>query len=85
VLVTHVYRHLAGLREPIVVVLLLIALFTSISGKPPDGVLMLVAGVSLAWDAARRSRRGGPADFGPAERGPADLTRRPLKMPPKAP
>jgi hypothetical protein len=47
----------AGVREPIVVVLLLIAFFTSISGKPLDGLLMLVAGVSLAWDTARRSRR----------------------------
>jgi hypothetical protein len=43
----------AGVREPIVVVLLLIAFFTSISGKPLDGLLMLVAGVSLAWDTAR--------------------------------
>jgi hypothetical protein len=58
---------LAGLREPIVVVLLLIAFFTSISGKPLDGLLMLVAGVSLAWDAGRRSRRGGPLEADRAE------------------
>ena len=57
---------LAGLREPIVVILLLIAFFTSISGKPLDGLLMLVAGVSLAWDAGRRSRRGGPLGAGRA-------------------
>ncbi len=53
---------LAGLREPIVVILLLIAFFSSISGKPLDGLLILVAGVSLAWDAGRRSRRGSPAE-----------------------
>jgi hypothetical protein len=49
---------LAGLREPIVVVLLLIAFFTWISGKPLDGLLMLVVGVSLAWDTGRRARQG---------------------------
>ena len=50
---------LAGVREPIVVVLLLIAFFTWISGKPLDGLLMLAAGVSLAWDTARRARARG--------------------------
>jgi len=60
----HVVTVLAGLREPIVVILLLIALFTSISGKPLDGLLMLVAGASLAWDAGRRSRRGGTLNVG---------------------
>ncbi|HEY3033162.1 MAG TPA: hypothetical protein VGJ54_00685 [Streptosporangiaceae bacterium] len=74
----------AGVREPIVVVLLLIAFFTSISGKPLDGLLMLVAGVSLAWDTARRSRRAGPTASSPhgdgqpdrsqAESRPADLS-----------
>jgi hypothetical protein len=71
-------------REPIVVILLLIAFFTSISGKPLDGLLMLVAGVSLAWDTARRSRRASPTAGGPngdgqpdrsqTESGPADLS-----------
>jgi hypothetical protein len=74
----------AGVREPIVVVLLLIAFFTSISGKPLDGLLMLVAGVSLAWDTARRSRRASPTARGlhgdgqpgrsEAESRPADLS-----------
>jgi hypothetical protein len=74
----------AGVREPIVVVLLLIAFFTSISGKPLDGLLMLVAGVSLAWDTVRRSRRANPTAGGPhgdrqpdrsqAESRPADLS-----------
>jgi hypothetical protein len=58
----HTATALAGLREPIVVILLLIAFFSSISGKPLDGLLILVAGVSLAWDAGRRARRGGPAE-----------------------
>ncbi len=74
----------AGVREPIVVVLLLIAFFTSISGKPLDGLLMLVAGVSLAWDTARRTRRASLTASGPhgdgqpgrsqAESRPADLS-----------
>src|SRR5215469_18212044 len=55
----HVVTVLAGLREPIVVILLLIAFFTWISGKPLDGLLMLVVGVSLAWDTGRRRRQGG--------------------------
>ncbi len=45
-----------GLREPIVAILLAIAFFTTISGKPVDGILMLIAAVSLAWDAGRRPR-----------------------------
>jgi hypothetical protein len=53
---------LAGLREPIVVVLLLIAFFTWISGKPLDGLLMLVVGLSLAWDTGRRARQGHPPE-----------------------
>lgn len=57
---------LAGVREPIVLVLLLIAFFTWISGKPLDGLLMLVVAVSLAWDTARRARRGGTAESSPS-------------------
>jgi len=57
-----VVTALTGLREPIVVILLLIAFFTWISGKPLDGLLMLVVGVSLAWDTGRRARRGGPPE-----------------------
>jgi hypothetical protein len=47
---------LAGLREPIIVVLFLIAFFTAISGKPLDGVLLLLVATGLAWDAAVRCR-----------------------------
>jgi hypothetical protein len=48
---------LAGFRAPVVWVLLAIAFFTSISGKPVDGVLMLIVAVGLAWDAGRRALR----------------------------
>jgi hypothetical protein len=48
---------LAGLRAPVVWVLLAIAFFTGISGKPVDGVLMLIVAVGLAWDAGRRALR----------------------------
>jgi hypothetical protein len=41
------------LRQPIVAILLLIALFTTVSGKPLDGFLMLTVSVLLVWDAAR--------------------------------
>ena len=47
---------LAGFRAPVVWILLAIAFFTSISGKPVDGVLMLIVAVGLAWDAGRRAR-----------------------------
>ncbi len=53
-----------GFRQPLVAVLLLIALSTAISGKPLDGVLMLTVATLVAWDAAR-SRLRAPA--GPAE------------------
>jgi len=46
---------LAGFREPVVWILLAIAFFTSISGKPVDGVLMLIVAVGLIWDAGRRA------------------------------
>lgn len=48
---------LAGLRAPVVWVLLAIAYFTAISGKPVDGVLMLIVAAGLAWDAGRRALR----------------------------
>jgi hypothetical protein len=41
-----------GLRRPIVLILLLIILFTTISGKPLDGFLMLAVAALLVWDAA---------------------------------
>lgn len=53
----HVVALLAGLRMPVVVILLLIAFFTAASGKPLDGLLMMIAAVCLAWDAGHRARQ----------------------------
>jgi len=53
----RVLAALAGFREPVVWILLAIAFFTAISGKPVDGVLMLLVAVGLAWDAGRRALR----------------------------
>src|SRR5262249_11090873 len=63
----HPVAALTGLREPIVVILLIIGFMSWISGKPLDGLLILLAGASLAWDAGRRSRQAGPAATSPAE------------------
>jgi len=48
----------AGLGQPIVTILLLIAFFSTISGKPLDGLFMLVVATGLAWDAGSRYRAG---------------------------
>jgi hypothetical protein len=53
-------RLLAGAGDPVVIVLLLIAFFSSISGKPLDGLLMLLVAAGLAGDARARSRRVPP-------------------------
>jgi hypothetical protein len=47
----------AGVRQPIVLILLAIAFFTTISGKPLDGFLMLTVATLLVWDAARSRLR----------------------------
>jgi len=47
----------AGLRQPMVAILLLIALFTAVSGKPLDGFLMLAVATLLIFDAARSRRQ----------------------------
>ena len=44
---------------PIIAILLLIAFFSTISGKPLDGLLMLLVAAALAWDAGQRSRGAG--------------------------
>jgi hypothetical protein len=51
----QVVLALTGLRAPIVLILLLIAFFTWISGKPLDGLLLAVVASGLAWDAGRRA------------------------------
>jgi hypothetical protein len=43
-----------GIRQPIVIVLLLIAFFSAICGKPLDGLLMLLVAAGLAWDVGHR-------------------------------
>jgi hypothetical protein len=48
---------LTGLRQPIVLVLLLIAFFTSISGRVLDGILMLTVALLLALDAGKTRLR----------------------------
>jgi len=58
---------LTGLREPIVVLLLIIGFMSWISGKPLDGLLIILAGAGLAWDAGRRSRQTSPAVVSPAQ------------------
>jgi hypothetical protein len=59
---------LAGLREPVVWVLLAIAFFTAISGKPVDGVLMLIVAAGLIFDTGRRALRHQETGRGPAAR-----------------
>src|SRR5262245_51525576 len=71
---SHPVSALAGLREPIVMILLIIGFLTWSSGKPLDGALVLRVGVSLAWDTGRRSRQAVPAEAGPAKRGPVDTS-----------
>jgi hypothetical protein len=62
------WAALAGLRAPVVWVLLAIAYFTAISGKPVDGVLMLIVAAGLAWDAGRRALRHPGAESAPVAR-----------------
>jgi len=63
----HLAAALTGLREPIVVLLLIIGFMSWISGKPLDGLLIILAGAGLAWDAGRRSRQTSPAVVSPAQ------------------
>jgi hypothetical protein len=48
----------AGLRQPIVPILLVIAFNSAIAGKPLDGLFMLLVTTGLAWDAGTRYRSG---------------------------
>lgn len=60
-----------GIRQPIVLILLLIALFTAVTGKPLDGFLMLTVAMLLIWDATQSRAQSYP-DFGiPARAAPA--------------
>jgi hypothetical protein len=64
----------AGLRQPIVAILLLIALFTTVSGKPLDGFLMLAVATMLIFDAARSRRQAAPAGSGASPSAAASAT-----------
>ena len=50
-----------GVRQPIVAILLLISLFTVLSGKPLDGLLLATVAMALAWDAGMNSRQAAAA------------------------
>lgn len=50
--------------DPVIIVLLLIAFFSAISGKPLDGLLMLLVAAGLAWDVWVRRRGIPPAPTG---------------------
>jgi hypothetical protein len=54
----------SGLRQPIVAILLLIALFTTVVGKPLDGFLMLAVAILLTFDAARSRRQSAAGNPG---------------------
>jgi hypothetical protein len=45
---------LAGIRQPIVAILLVVSFMTVISGKPVDGLLLFVVATALAMDAGAR-------------------------------
>jgi hypothetical protein len=48
---------MSGIRQPIVAILLLISIFTVISGKPVDGLLLFTVATALAWDAGLHARQ----------------------------
>jgi hypothetical protein len=52
----------SGIRQPVVAILLMIALFTVLAGKPLDGLLLAIVAIALAWDAGMTARQ----HFGPA-------------------
>lgn len=82
----RVAAALAGLREPVVVVLILIGFFTAISGKPLDGVLMLLVACGLAWDVRTRAgaqpRSPAPQSLAPQSLAPQSLAPKAIEGPP---
>ena len=67
----RVFAGLSGLREPVIVILFLIGFFTLITGKPLDGVFLLLVAVGLAWDAGNRTRTRATVAAGTAGAGTA--------------
>ena len=60
-------RGAPGSRALVIVVLLLIAFFSAISGKPLDGLLMLLVAAALGWDARAAAEPAGTAQAGAAQ------------------
>jgi hypothetical protein len=56
---------ISGIRQPIVAILLMIALFTVLAGKPLDGLLLAIVAIAMAWDAGAQqfasAGKGNPA------------------------
>jgi hypothetical protein len=76
----------AGVREPIVAILLLTAIFTAISGRPVNGVLLAMVALSLAWDDARTRRRMNASSAARmAAAGPALRAEAPARISPPMP
>jgi hypothetical protein len=48
---------ISGARQPIVAILLMIALFTVLAGKPLDGLLLAIVAIAMAWDAGMAARQ----------------------------
>jgi hypothetical protein len=48
---------ISGIRQPIVAILLMIAFFTVLAGKPLDGLLLAFVAIALAWDAGMAARQ----------------------------
>ena len=51
----------SGIRQPVVAILLAIALFTVMAGKPFDGFLLAIVAIALAWNAGISARQRNPA------------------------
>lgn len=76
----------AGVHEPIVVILLLTAVFTAISGRPVNGVLLAAVAVGLAWDDARtRHKVNAPPAAGKAAAAPVAEAEAPARASPPVP
>ncbi len=65
-------------HDPVVVILALIAFFSAISGKPLDGLLIMLVAVALLWDAWVSSRHppAAPSEDEPSWPHPARLVPR---------
>lgn len=66
------------MRDPVIVILFLIAFFSAISGKPLDGLLIMLVAVALIWDSWARSRDvpAAPSEDEPSWPHPAALVPR---------